>query len=64
MAKSIKTKTNVLALSFSLLYLIAAIVLNLLFPKVFITYANLGIAIAVALVQLKKSEILNYENGK
>ncbi len=56
-----RTKRNSIMLVFSLLYLITALVLNLLFQSILLTYLVLGIAIILGLYQLKKS---NYESRK
>lgn len=58
MAERIRTKTTVITLLLTLLYLITALILNILFPTWIITYPILGIAITVGLVQLKKSKSL------
>lgn len=49
-----RTKTTAVRLLLLLLYLVAAFILNIIFPNLIITYLILGSAVIVSLVQLKK----------
>ena len=54
MNHKLKHQINIAAILFTLLYLVMALIMSMLFPEQIISYAALGTAIIAGLLQLKK----------